>query len=53
MSKIVMSYFVGQYSSQVLVVCLLKQTGCDVKLAAARIGGVNIRVIYDANAYLF
>ena len=53
MSKIVMGYFVGQYSSQLLIACLLEQTRCDVKLAAPRIGGVNIRVLHDINVHLF
>ena len=53
MAKIVMRYFVSQYSSQLFIVCLLEQTRCDVKLAAACIGGVNIRVLHDTNAYLF
>jgi hypothetical protein len=53
MPKIVMGYFVGQYSSQLLIVCLLEKTRCDIKLAAARIGGVNTRVLHDTNADLF
>ena len=50
--KIVMGYFVCQYSSQLFIVCLLEKTRCDAKLAA-RIGGVNIRALHDTNANLF
>ena len=45
MAKIVMRYFVSQYSSKMLIVCFLEETRCHVKLATACIGSVDAGIV--------
>src|SRR4030095_1944986 len=47
MAKIVMRYFVSQYSSKMLVVCFLEKTRCHVKLANASVGSVDAGIVND------
>ena len=53
MAKIVMRYFMGQYSSQLLIVCLLEKTRRHVKLTAAGICGIDAGILNNAHTCLF
>ena len=51
-AQIVVGELVGKYTPELIVVRLLEQTPCDIELATAGAGRVDLRIVHDPNAHL-